>query len=136
VCLARWRHGLAEDEALQGIDWQWLARDGFMTKAPIGGKKIGKHPTDRGKLGTKCSLRTDGGGVPIGLAVEGTNRPDFTMVHATSESRPGARLGPTPEQPQGVCLDQGYDDEVHAWLTDFGFAAHIRAREEEARAHK
>jgi len=44
VCLAWYRHGLAEDDALQGIDWQWLARDGFMTKAPIGGKRSGGTP--------------------------------------------------------------------------------------------
>jgi hypothetical protein len=38
---------------------------------------VGKHPTDRGKIGTKRSVLTDGGGVPIGLAVEGANRNDF-----------------------------------------------------------
>jgi len=44
--------------------------DGAMTKAPLGGKKLGKNPTDRGKLGTKRSVLTDGG-VPLGVAVEG-----------------------------------------------------------------
>src|ERR671922_1594399 len=28
---------------------EWLAMDGAMTKAPLGGKKVGKTPTDRGK---------------------------------------------------------------------------------------
>ena len=32
-----WEHGLAEYDELHGIDWQWQAMDGAMTKAPLGG---------------------------------------------------------------------------------------------------
>ena len=56
--------GLVEYDAVQGIDWEWLAMDGAMTKAPLGGKKVGKTPTARGKSGTKRSVLTDGGGAP------------------------------------------------------------------------
>jgi putative transposase len=137
VFLAFWAQGLAVYEALQGIDWEWLAMDGAMTKAPLGGKKVGKHPTDRGKLGTKRSVLTDGGGVPIGLAVEGANRNDFRMVQETLTSIPVERPLPTPEKPQGMCLDKGYDfDEVRALLATFESTAHIRARGEEAQAIK
>src|SRR5262245_21815703 len=98
---------------------------------------VGKNPTDRGKIGTKRSVLTDGGGVPIGLAVEGANRSDFKMVEATLTSTPIARPTPTPAQPQGMCLDKGYDyDEVRELLAEFGFTAHIRARGEEAKALK
>src|SRR5215831_5683288 len=38
-----------------GIDWDWLAMDGALTKAPLGGKRTGRHPTDRGKSGVKRS---------------------------------------------------------------------------------
>jgi len=34
-----WRLGLLSLEALGGIDWSWLAMDGAMTKAPLGGEK-------------------------------------------------------------------------------------------------
>jgi putative transposase len=137
VFLAWWTNGLVEYEALQGIDWEWLAMDGAMTKAPLGGKKVGKNPTDRGKIGTKRSLLTDGGGVPIGLAVEGANRNDFKRVEATLTSIPIERPTPTPAQPQGRCLDKGYDyDEVRELLVEFGFTAHIRARGKEAKALK
>jgi putative transposase len=103
----------------------------------LGGKKAGKNPTDRGKIGTKRSVLTDGGGVPIGLAVEGANRNDFKMVEATLTSIPIERPTPTPAQPQGMCLDKGYDyDEVRELLVEFGFTAHIRARGEEAKALK
>jgi transposase len=98
---------------------------------------VGKNPTDRGKLGTKRSVLTDGGGVPIGLAVEGANRHDFKMGQETLTGIPLERPTPTPEKPQGLCMDQGYDvDEVRARLTKFGFTAHIRARGEEAQALK
>jgi putative transposase len=98
---------------------------------------VGKNPTDRGKLGTKRSVLTEGGGLPIGLAVEGANRHDFKMARETIESIPVERLAPTPEQPQGLCLDKGYDDdEVRDLLAEFGFTAHIRARGEEALAIK
>jgi putative transposase len=103
----------------------------------LGGKKVGKNPTDRGKIGTKRSVLTDGGGVPIGLAVEGANRNDFKMVQETLTSIPVERPMPTPEQPQGMCLDKGYDfDEGRELLAAFGFTAHIRARGEEAQAIK
>ena len=98
---------------------------------------MGKNPTDRGKVGTKRSVLTDGGGVPLGLAVEGANRHDSKMARATIESIPVERPEPSPATPQGICLDKGYDyDEVRELLAEFGFTAHIRARGEEAKALK
>jgi putative transposase len=98
---------------------------------------VGKNPPDRGKIGTKRSVLTDGGGVPIGLAVEGANRNDLKMVEETITSIPVERPVPTLEQPQGMCLDKGDDDdEVRELLAHFGFTAHIRARGEEAQAIK
>lgn len=80
---------------------------------------------------------TEAGGVPIGLAVEGANRHDMKLVRATLDSIPVERPEPTPEQPQGMCLDKGYDyDEVRETLQEFGFTAHIRSRGEEAHALK
>jgi putative transposase len=46
-----WRQGLLEYEQKVGIDWAWLAADGVMTKAPLGGEKTGPNPTDRAKRG-------------------------------------------------------------------------------------
>jgi putative transposase len=101
------------------------------------GGGTGPNPTDRGKQGTKRSLLTEASGVPVGLVVAGANRNAFKLARATLESIPIARPVPTPEQPQGVCLDKGYDfDEVRALLAEFGFTAHIRARGEEAQAIK
>src|SRR5215471_15882067 len=41
---ALWEQGLVEYDALQGIAWAWLAMDGGMTKAPLGGEKGGQEP--------------------------------------------------------------------------------------------
>jgi putative transposase len=98
---------------------------------------VGKHPTDRGKSGTQRSILTDGGGVPIGLAGDGAHRHDFTMARAPIERMAVERPDPSPDRPQGLCLDTGYDDdEVRDLLDEFGFTAHIRARGEEAQALK
>jgi putative transposase len=59
------------------------------------------------------------------------------LVRETITSLPVERPEPTPEQPQHICLDKGYDyDEVRATLLEFGFTAHIRARGEEAQELK
>jgi putative transposase len=46
-----WRQGLLDYDAQVGIDWEWLACDGAMTKAPLGGEQTGPNPTDRAKRG-------------------------------------------------------------------------------------
>ena len=127
--------GLQEYDELKGLDWDWLAMDGAMTKAPLGGERVGRNPTDRGKLGTKRSLLTEANGIPVGLAVEGANRHDKKVAEATLESIPVDRPEPTPERPQGMCLDKGYDyDDTRELVAEFGFTAHVRARGEEAKA--
>jgi putative transposase len=135
VFLALWKSGLVAYAALTGIDWAGLAMDGARTTAPLGGKTVGTHPTERGKLGAKRSVLPEGGGVPIGRAVEGANRHAFKMMRETIESMPVKRPAPTPATPQGMCLDKGDDDaEVRDVLAEFECTAHIRARGEEAKA--
>jgi putative transposase len=128
VFVTLWARGLQEYDELKGLDWSWLAMDGAMTEAPLGGERTGKNPTDRGKPGTKRSLLTEANGVPVGLAVEGANRHD---------SIPVERPEPTEEAPRGMCLDKGSDDDdTRELVAEFGFTAHVRARGEEAQALK
>lgn len=101
------------------------------------GKKTGPNPTDRAKDGVKRSLLTEAKGVPIGLAVAGANRNDFKLVKETLASIPVERPVAGAKNPQGLCLDKGYDyDEVRALAQEFGYTAHIRSRGEEAQALK
>ena len=103
----------------------------------MGGKKTGKNPTDRAKQGTKRSLLVEAEGIPIGLAVEGANRNDMKMVRDTVESIPVDRPEPTKDEPQGMCMDKGYDfDEVRAIVEEFAFTGHIHERGEEAQKLK
>ena len=39
VFLKLWQAGVKAFDEVQGIDWDWLAMDGVMTKAPLGGEK-------------------------------------------------------------------------------------------------
>jgi transposase len=75
--------------------------------------------------------------VPIGLAVAGANRHDMKLTRETIENIVVERPEPTPEEPQGMCLDKGYDYQaVREILEEFGFTAHIRSRSEEAQEIK
>ena len=100
----------------------------------MGGKSTGANPTDRGKLGVKRSLLVEAAGIPIGLAVDGANRHDCKMVEETWQSVAIERPAVTPDTPQGMCMDKGYDsDAVFSFLVSLGFTPHIRTRGEEQR---
>jgi putative transposase len=71
------------------------------------------------------------------VAVDGANRVDFQLARVTIESIPIRRPKPTKRDPQGLCLDKGYDyNEVRELAVEFGYTPHIRARGEEAQAIK
>jgi putative transposase len=36
-----WQAGILKYDELKGLDWEWQAMDGAMTKAPLGGKRHG-----------------------------------------------------------------------------------------------
>jgi putative transposase len=72
------------------------------------GKKTGKNPTDRAKLGVKRSVLVDGQGVPLAAAVDGANVHDQKLLAETLDAIPVERPKPTPRQKQHLCLDKGY----------------------------
>ena len=112
----------------------WMAR---WARRPWGGKKTGKNPTDRGKLGVKRSLAIEGHGVPVGLVLAGANRHDCKLLEATLATFAALRPAPTSEHPQQVCLDKGYDyDFIRALLGEQAFEYHIRSRGEENEAQQ
>jgi putative transposase len=98
------------------------------------GKKTGPNPTDRGKRGVKRSLLTDGRGIPLSIVAAGANRNDHKLMRQTIEEIAVERPQPTPETPQNLCLDKGYDyNEVRELADEFGFTLHLRRRGEEMR---
>lgn len=80
---------------------------------------------------------TEASGLPLSVIIEGANRHDMKLARATLEGLVVPRPEPTPERPQHLCLDKGYDyDEIRELAKEFQYTAHIRARGEEAQAIK
>ena len=102
---ALWQAGLEEYDEGQGIEWEWQAVDGAMTKAPFGKAATGANPSDRGKSGTKRSLLTVGAEIPLALVVDGANRHDVRLLCTTLDGIVILRPDPTEEHPQHLCLD-------------------------------
>lgn len=131
VFVRLWQEGLITYDKLKGLDWEWQAMDGAMTKAPLGGESTGRNPTDRGKQGVKRSLLTEGNGIPIGVAIDGANRHDKKLTEKTLESIVVERPDPQ-EKEQNICLDKGYDyKDIRELLVRWGYTAHIKTRGEE-----
>lgn len=131
-----WELGLCEYDRKKGIGWKWQSVDGCMTKAPLGGEAVGPNPTDRAKSGTKRSLLTDAGGIPLALTVDGANRHDKKMLEDTLRGLRAERPDPVQTR-QHLCLDKGYDyPDIRALAVDLGYIPHITARGEEVKAKK
>ena len=129
-----WEAGLAEYDEMEGIEWEWQAIDGVMTKAPLGKDAIGKNPTDRAKSGTKRSMLTDGAGIPLSVAIEGANCHDAKLLVATMEGLVVARPGWEEEDEQHMCLDAACDsDPVREELKERGYVPHIRPADKKER---
>jgi putative transposase len=135
-----WRAGILKYDELEGIEWEWQAIDGVMTKAPLGRGATGKNPTDRAKMGTKRSMLTDGAGIPLAVAVEGANRHDSRLLVATLEGLVVARPAPEGEEDspeQHLCLDAAYDSEpVRQELEARSYEPHISPAEEKKRSER
>jgi len=148
-----WRAGLLEYDELEGIEWEWQAIDGAMSKAPLGkgasGEATGKNPTDRAKMGTKRSMLTDGAGIPLAVAVDGANRHDAKLLVATLEgimvARPAAEEEEASssyqqqqqQQQQHLCLDAAYDsEEVRQELAARSYTPHISPADKNKRSER
>jgi putative transposase len=133
-----WQAGLLEYEELEGIEWEWQAVDGVMTKAPLGRGATGPNPTDRAKKGTKRTMLTDGNGIPLAVVVDGANRNDDKLLAATLDGIVLARPASGEEEEESaehLCLDAGYDSEAVRGEAELrGYEAHIRPRDKNKRS--
>ena len=98
---------------LGGVKWAWPAADGAMGKARLGGL-IGRNPTGRGKRGVKRSLLVEADGGPLTIVIAGANVHDTKLLAATLAAVVVEQPQPTPERPQHLCLDLGYDNPTGA----------------------
>jgi putative transposase len=98
----------------------------------VGRREDRPEPHWQSQKGAKRSVVTEGAGVPVGLDHGGANRNDHKLLKGTLDSIPIPRPEPTPERPQGVCLDKAYDNaEVRDLASDYDLTPHIRTRGEE-----
>jgi putative transposase len=114
-----------------GVGWKWQAMDSKHSPAPLGGEKVGKNPTDRGKLGAKINLMVDGRGAPVSVVLTGANRHD--KVSAVE-----LMVSATPKRPahkeQHLCADKAYDsDDLREFAASAGYIAHIKVNPRRSR---
>ena len=78
-------------------------------------------------------MLTEARGIPLGCVMEKANKNDFKILQETLLNIVAKRPEPTPEKPQGLCLDKGYDyPEVRKTLWRFNLVPHIKCRGEES----
>ena len=75
----------------------------------------------------KRSLLVEADGGPLALVVAGANVHDTKLLAATLEAIVVPRPEPTPEHPQHLCLDLGYDNPTGAEAVNrHHYVAHLR----------
>ena len=107
------------------IQWKWQSIDSKSCSSPLGGKKTGKNPTDRAKLGSKIHILVDQRGAPLAIHVTGANEHDKwsadDLIFSVVVRRPSVQ--------QHLCADKGYDyDDVHQVVRDENYVPHIKHR--------
>ena len=94
----------------------------------------GPNPTDRGKLGTKRHVLTDGQGIPLSVVITAANTHDMKAAINTLDNivikRPSSKIN---KERQNLCLDKGYDfQEIKDGVIKKGYYPHIRHRGEQS----
>jgi transposase len=87
--------------------------DSASVRAPGGGRKTGKNPVDRRKIGVKHHVITDGRGTPLAVIITGANRHDVTQLLPLVEKIPaiGGRRGRPIRRPKELYGDRGYSSK-------------------------
>lgn len=103
-------HKIAREsyDRVVGLALEDLIIDGCTAKAPGGGEMAGRSPVDRGKLGMKRSLLTEGKGVPLDRVLAPANRHDSVLLASTLDKLD--EIGPLPDDIT-LHLDAGYDSQ-------------------------
>jgi putative transposase len=103
----------------------------------LAGKKTGKNPTDRGKLGVKRSVLTDALGVVLGLVIAGANVHDVNLALPTLNSMPIRRPQLAPRRKQHLCMDKAYDsNDLRRRVRRRHIVPHVKTRGEEVEEHR
>ena len=114
----------------KNLKLKWTSIDSASVKAPKGGSDTGANPTDRGKLGSKRHILTDGEGTPISVKITGANVHDKWLAKSVlSITKKYAKL--CGGKIVHLCLDKGYDyKDTEADIKRRNVIPHIRRRGE------
>ena len=107
-----------------------LAVTRYIYKGTFRGEMTGPNPTDRGKLGTKRHVLTDGKGIPLAVVITAANTHDMKAATNTLDNivvkRPYSKIN---KERQNLCLDKGYDfKEIETEVIKKGYLPHIPNR--------
>ena len=71
-------------------------------------------------------------GGPLAVVIAGANVHDTKLLEATIQAMVVERSDPSPDQPQHLCLDKGYDNPTGSTaIKKYGYTPHIRRIGEE-----
>jgi transposase len=116
------------------IDWSRAAADSTTIRALRGGDKTGKTPTDRGSMGTRDHLLTDGGGIPLSAHATGANRHEATQLETLLEEVPAVagKPGRPRQMPEALLGERAFDSQaLREWLWERGIIPLLARRGEE-----
>ncbi|WP_236943273.1 IS5 family transposase [Hymenobacter sp. PAMC 26628] len=141
VFARRWDEALGDYDELLGLNFAWMALDGSLHKAPLGGKKNRPQPHGPRQRRRQAQPVDGGPGHPGGAGARRGQPPrrEAGGEHLGQRAAPG-RSGPASPPgsgQQGLCLAAGYaSKQVRELLAGLGYTAHIRPRGEEVQAKK
>lgn len=104
-------------------------------EVPAWRRRLRAKSDRQSQAGDEAQPALRGAGRPDRARSAGANVNDHKLLNRTLASLAVERPETTPERPQALCLDKGYDyPEVDELIAEFGFTAHLRTRGEEAKA--
>jgi transposase len=104
---------LAELEGADRIDWERAVIDSSFVRARGGGGRTGPSPVDRRKVGSKHTIITDAGGLPLAATTTAANVPDVVPLIPLVDAIPPVRgkRGRPRRRPRRLYGDRGFDSE-------------------------
>ncbi|MFG3588752.1 IS5 family transposase [Streptomyces sp. NPDC047990] len=106
---------LAELNAASRLDCTRCVADSSRVRAPKRESQTGPSPVDRGRVGSKHHLITDGHGTSLAVLLTGGNRNDVTQLLPLLSAIPPVRgrVGRSRRNPDSLFADRDYDHDIY-----------------------
>ncbi|MGW4390924.1 IS5 family transposase [Streptomyces sp. NPDC004685] len=110
------------------VDWTSAIVDAASVRANRGDRPTGPNPVDRGRKGSKLHVLSEAQGIPLAVAVSGSNMHDSLALKPPIRGIPAvrSRRGPRRRRPVRLRADKAHFSAEHlAWLRERGLVARI-----------